>query len=329
MKIFKFIKSKMGIFTLSALLLTSVVSCGTQGTTNSDTSSTSKKYPEKIVMTYVTSPLNVPSIIEKNQSIFENHLKESGKNIKVEYAEITSGADQVQALASGDVQILYAVGATSIVSAASNGADIKVLNMYSRSPGAYAIYSNEEIKSPEDLRGKTIGGPVGTNLHQLLVAYLEKAGMSINDVNYVNMSVADAKVSLDSKSVDAALIAGPTAQLAKNQGYNLVTDGVGLLDAPIAVATTSKFLNENKELLENFREAQEKTYKYIMENKDEVIKTVADTLGLSVSDVEEMYPQYDFNINITEEDKQAFKNVADFMYKNGMIENEFDINNLF
>lgn len=94
---------------------------------------------DKLVLTYVVSPLNVPSIIEKNQKIFAQSFEDMG--ISVEYAEINSGADQTQALASGDVQILYAVGATSVILSAANGADIKVLNMYSRSPKAFCMYS--------------------------------------------------------------------------------------------------------------------------------------------------------------------------------------------
>ena len=89
---------------------------------------------DKLTVTYVTSPLNVPTIIEKDQGIFEKEL-----GVPVEYAELTSGADQTQALASGDVQVLYAVGATSVILSAANGADIKVLNMYSRSPTAFCI----------------------------------------------------------------------------------------------------------------------------------------------------------------------------------------------
>ena len=92
---------------------------------------------DKLVLTYVVSPLNVPSIIERKQGIFAKNFEDMG--ISVEYAEINSGADQTQALASGDVQILYAVGATSVILSAANGADIKVLNMYSRSPKAFCM----------------------------------------------------------------------------------------------------------------------------------------------------------------------------------------------
>ena len=39
--------------------------------------------------------------------------------IHIEYAEITNGSEQVQALLSGDVDILFAVGAPSVILAAS------------------------------------------------------------------------------------------------------------------------------------------------------------------------------------------------------------------
>lgn len=136
----------------------------------------------------VTSPLNLPSIVEKEEGIFTKAFADDG--IEVKYAEITSGADQTQALAAGDVQVLYAVGATSVILSAANDADIKVLNMYSRSPKAFCMYSKDEsISSPADLRGKTIAGPVGTNLHELLAAYLATADMTVDDVNFVNMGI--------------------------------------------------------------------------------------------------------------------------------------------
>ena len=51
------------------------------------------------------------------------------------------------------------------------------------------------------------------------------------------MKIPDAKAALDGKSIDVALLAGPTAYKQK-QGYNLVTNGKGLTDAVIAVAVT-------------------------------------------------------------------------------------------
>ena len=321
MKLSKSITKKMIAALATGALMVSMVGCG---------STTKESNLDKLVITHVTSPLNVPSIVQKDKNMFENEFSENGKKIAVEYAEITSGADQTQALASGDVDVLYAVGGTSVVLAAANGADIKVLNMYSRSPEAFCMYSQDaNIKSAEDLRGKTIVGPVGTNLHQLLIAYLEKAGMSIDDVNYVNMSIPDAKAALDGKSADVALLAGPTAYKAKQQGYNLVTNGKGLTDAVIAVAVRQDFYDAHKEEIDLFMKAEENIVKYINENYDETMDIVAKELDLDRSAVEEMYKQYDFSTKITDEDRKAFQNVADFMFKTKMIDKEFNTDNLF
>ena len=320
MKLTKSIKNKLAVVLAAGVLMTSMVGC----------SSTNESNLEELTITHVTSPLNVPSIIQKNKNMFAEEFKANGKEMTVNYAEITSGADQTQALASGDVDILYAVGGTSVISAAANGADIKILNMYSRSPEAFCMYSHDEnIKSAQDLKGKTIAGPVGTNLHQLLVAYLEKAGMTIDDVNYVNMAIPDAKAALDGKSIDVALLAGPTAYKANKQGYNLVTNGKGLTDAVIAVAVTEEFYNEHKEDIEIFMNAEKNIIKYINENHKEAMEIVAKELDLEKSAVEEMYKQYDFNMETTDADIKAFQNVADFMLKTGMIETEVNAEELF
>ena len=280
---------------------------------------------DKLTVTYVTSPLNVPTIIEKDQGIFEKEL-----GVPVEYAELTSGADQTQALASGDVQVLYAVGATSVILSAANGADIKVLNMYSRSPKAFCMYSKDEtLTTPESLKGKTIAGPTGTNLHELLVSYLAQAGMTLDDVNYVNMTIPDAKAGLDGGSVDVALLAGATAYNAEQQGYHLVADGEGLISALIAVATTLKFYDEHPDVIKKLNAAQEEIASYMADNQEAAMETVAATLDLDVDAVKEMYGFYDFSTEITDADKEGFQKTADFMYESGMIENELDVNTLF
>ena len=321
MKLTKSMKNKLTAVLAGGVLMKSMVGWS---------STTKEAELADLTITHVTSPLNVPSIIQKANNVFANEFKANGKDVTINYADITSGADQTQALASGDVDVLYAVGGTSVISAAANGADIKILNMYSRSPEAFCMYSHDaSIKSAEDLRGKTIAGPTGTNLHQLLVAYLEKAGMTIEDVNFVNMKIPEARAALETKDIDVALLAGPTAYQAQKDEYNLVTNGKGLTDAVIAVAVTEKFYNEHKEDLEIFKQAEANIIKYMNENHDEAMEIVAKELDLDKSAVEDMFKQYDFSLETTDADVKAFQNVADFMLKTGMIENEVKVEDLF
>lgn len=320
--------SRKAIALTMGILVVSLAGCASSGAPTNDQNTESAL--SELAITHVTSPLNVPSIIQKDKNMFAEEFKKNGKDLTVTYAEITSGADQTQALASGDIDVLYAVGGTSVVLAAANDADIKVLNMYSRSPEAFSLYSKDTaMTSAEALRGKTIAGPVGTNLHQLLVAYLKESNMTLEDVNYVNMSIPDAKAALDGGSIDAALLAGPTAYQAKEQGYHMVTDGKGLTDAIIAVAVREDFYNAHKADLNLLVEAQEHLIDYIDAHHDEVMQTVASELDLELDAVEEMFAQYDFDTEITEDDRKAFQNIADFMYETEMIEEKIDTKELF
>ncbi len=285
-----------------------------------------KSNVEKLTFTYVTSPLNMPTIIEKDQQVFARTFD----GIPVNYAEITSGAEQTQALASGDVQVLYAVGATSVILSAANGADIKVLNMYSRSPKAFCLYSRDKnINSPEDLRGKKIAGPAGTNLHELLTAYLATAGMTVSDVDYMSMAIPAAKAALDGGSIDVAMVAGANAYKCQQQGYHKVTDGENLICAIIAVAVTEDFYNQNPDIIEKLADAQKEISAYIKNNPEKTYETVASSLGLTVDAVKEMAEYYDFSTVLTDKDIEGFQKTADFMYESKMISNPFDVKTLF
>ena len=287
-----------------------------------------KETVKDIVVTYVTSPLNVPSIVEKNHSIFAETMKDAGVET-VSYSEITSGADQTQALASGDIHFLYAVGATSVILSAANDADIKIISMYSRSPKAFCLFSNDNtITSPEDLRGKTIAGPQGTILHELLVAYLATAGMTLAAVSLVNTTIPDAMSAMIGGSVDCARLAGAAAYNTQAGGAHLVTNGDGLVEASICCATTQKFYDEHKDIVDSFLKAQETVLDFLKENQETALQETADYLDLDIQAVRDMYDYYNFNMTIQDSDIAAMDSTMRFMLNNDMIEKEVDIASL-
>ena len=287
-----------------------------------------EEVPETITVTFVSSPLNVPSIVEKNHGIFADTFSEIGVKA-VEYSDLTSGADQTQALATGDIQFLYCVGATSVLLAAANDADIRIISMYSRSPKSFCLFSADDaINSPEDLKGKTVAGPVGTILHELLAAYLASGNLTIEDVNFVNSSIPDALAALSGGSADCALLAGAAAYNAANNGTHLVTNGEGLVEATITCATTPAFYDEHPDVVEQFLKGQQAVLDYIGENTDEAIEETAEFLDLTPEAVEDMYANYDFDMTIRDTDIESMENTVQFMMDSGMIDNPVDVESI-
>lgn len=280
-----------------------------------------------VTVTYVKSPLNVPSIVEKDKGMFGDAFK--ALNYQVGYSDLTTGPEQTQALASGDIQFLNAVGATSVILSASNGADIRIISMYSRSPKAFKLFAKDPaIKTPQDLKGKKVAGPKGTILHELLIAYLKTADMTEDDIEFVSMGIPDSQAALVGGSVDAALLAGPAAYNLEKDGYSVVTDGEGLTAATIVTATSGKFFEEHPELVSTFLTGQKKVLDYMKGNYEDIITVTAKETELTEDAVKEMYGMYDFSMEITDNDIEAMKNTEKFMKETGMIENDVDIEKL-
>ena len=312
-------KRILSVLLSAAIAAASLAGCASggqssQAETSQPVSSAAPEFTvDKIGVTYVKSPLNVPSIVEKEQGIFTKAFEEYG--LPVEYSNLTTGPEQTQALASGDIQFLYAVGATSVILSASNGADIKIISTYSRSPEAFRMFAGKDskIQSAADLKGKKIAGPKGTILHELMVAYLATAGLTEKDVEFVSMGIPDAQAALVGGTIDCALLAGPTAYNMEKDGYKIVTTGKGLVDATIVVATSQSFYDKNPLLVKRFLEAQDQIASYMKENSEEILEMTAKETELSIDAVKEMYPMYDFSTEITDADITSMKKTEQFM----------------
>lgn len=327
-------KRILSVLLSAAIAAASLAGCASggqssQAETSQPVSSAAPEFTvDKIGVTYVKSPLNVPSIVEKEKGIFAKAFEEYG--LPVEYSNLTTGPEQTQALASGDIQFLYAVGATSVILSASNGADIKIISTYSRSPEAFRMFAGKDskIQSAADLKGKKIAGPKGTILHELMVAYLATAGLTEKDVEFVSMGIPDAQAALVGGTIDCALLAGPTAYNMEKDGYKIVTTGKGLVDATIVVATSQSFYDKNPLLVKRFLKAQDQIASYMKENSEEILEMTAKETELSIDAVKEMYPMYDFSTEITDADITSMKKTEQFMKDNAMIENDVDIDQL-
>ena len=282
---------------------------------------------KQVAVTYVKAPLNVPSIVEKDKALLAKNFEEAAT--AVVYSDLTTGPEQTQALASGDIQFLNAVGATSVILSASNGAGIKIISMYSRSPEAFVLFTNDpSIQQAADLAGKTIAGPKGTILHELLIAYLATAGLSQDDVQFVDMTIPNSQAALESGDVDCALLAGPTAYNQQKGGKTVLTTGKGLVDATICVATSQKFIDEHPEAVAVFLKTQQEVLDYMAANEDEVMTITAKEVDLTPEAVKEMYGQYDFDMTIKDSDIQALKQTEQFLFDNQMIENRVNVEEL-
>ncbi|MDR1378087.1 MAG: NrtA/SsuA/CpmA family ABC transporter substrate-binding protein [Synergistaceae bacterium] len=265
-----------------------------------------------MTITYVKSPLNIPSIIEKHLGLLEAEFGSLGYTVS--HPEITSGAQQTQAMAAGSVQVANCIGGTSLLLAASQGLDIKIAGIYSRAPKTYSLLVKDPaIKTIADLKGKKVAGPKGTVLHQLLLAGLKKAEVSPLDVEHIEMPIPTATAALMSDSIDGALAAGPAALKAIEGGARVLFDGEGLIEATILIGVSAKALEEVPDLPKRMLDIHRKALAYAADNPEEAAKIVSEETEIEIEQVKEMAKLYDFDPDIRERDIEDLKSTMQFL----------------
>lgn len=277
---------------------------------------------KRLSVTYVASPLNIPSIVEQA----EGRIQAAFPGVKILLPDINAGPKQTAAMASGEVDIAHCLGATSAILAASEGLDIRIVGIYSRAPRAFMIMTNNpEIKTVKDLKGRKVGGPKGTILHQLLAAAAKKAGLGPRDYEFINMGLPFALSALSGRNIDAALLAGPDAYRAAKAGARTLADGFGLVDGTTVIATTKTFLDQYPEAVERFLKMHEETLAAIEEDWGKALKLTERETKLPKEAIEVMAGWYDFTPAIRPADVEELKRTQEFMLENGLQRNRIEI----
>ena len=282
---------------------------------------------KELRVTYVKQPLNIPSIVDKaNQTIVKGFEKDG---TKVTFPEISSGAKQTEALAAGSLDIASCLGGTSAILAASNGADMKVVGIYSRAPKAFNIMVKDPaIKTAADLKGKRVAGPKGTILHQILAAALVKDKLTLKDVEFRSIGIPAAVNALLAGEADAALVAGADVLRAQKAGARILANGEGLVNATIVVGVGGKFLKEHPEAVKKYMALHQESIEFMKKNPDKAFEFTAKETGLAIEDVKQMAPWYDFSTAITEKDIKDLEETQAFLLANDMQKKKIDIKSM-
>ena len=183
-----------------------------------------------------------PLTLAKEAGLFKKH------GLDVTIKKIPQGTRHL-AIASGDIQCAATTVETWIVWNANGVATTQIFQL-DKSYGADGMVVKPGVASIKDLKGKTVAADVpGTATYFTLAWMLAKNGLSIKDVNVVNLSpqaAANAMIA-GTANLDAAMTYEPflSAVRAKPEAGKIIAT---TLDYPMVMDTfgcTPKFLADN------------------------------------------------------------------------------------
>lgn len=172
-----------------------------------------------------------------------------GKSI--EFIQFNSGADVVNAMASGSIDIALS-GSSTTAAGYTRGVDILTVYIYDNISSAEALVVKKNIVSPQSLKGKTIAVPFGSTTHFHLMFALEQFGISTKEVDVIDMSPPDMVAAWERGDIDGGFVWDPALGRMKGKGRVLVTSGdLSSWGKPTfdAMVTSKKFAEKNPKFM--------------------------------------------------------------------------------
>jgi sulfonate transport system substrate-binding protein len=178
-------------------------------------------------------------VIARQQEILEKRF--AARQIAIKWIEFTSGPPLLEAMSRGSVD-LGAVGDTPpIFAQAANANIVYVAGSPITNGQGILVPARSNIRTLSDLRGKRIGFAKGTSAHNVLIAALEKAGLTYQDITPVYLSPPDAGPAFANGSIEAWAIWDPYFAIAEKR-----QNGRILINAH-EVASTNSFYLANRD----------------------------------------------------------------------------------
>ncbi|KAF1023332.1 MAG: putative aliphatic sulfonates-binding protein [Paracidovorax wautersii] len=166
--------------------------------------------------------------ILKAQGTLEKLLAPQG--IQVSWHEFTSGQPLLEALNLGSLDLSADVADTVPLFAQSAGAALTYYARETPAPSAQAIVVREDspIRTLADLKGKKIGFAKAAGAHCLVLAALDRAGLTLADIQPAYLTPADGRAAFDRGAIDAWAIWDPFyAAVQQQDKVRVLADGSG------------------------------------------------------------------------------------------------------
>ena len=248
--------------------------------------------------------------------------------LDVEFIEYDNTTDITQEVLDNNAQ--YGVTYASIIAEYVSGKPIVLLaNFFKQSP--LVIVAQETIKTPRQLKNKTVMGVSNSIDNVILLTMLDKFGISYDDIKNVPSSF-----SIDEfvdKKVDAMSVFTTNEIFKLNEKgikYNIFDPTVyGARYYDINLFTTKKEITENPIRAKNFREASIKGWEYALKHQDEIIDLILKKYNTQKKSKE----AYQFEAKQIEQlmlpnlykigsiDKFRIQSMADIFIQSGLVKN--------
>lgn len=265
--------------------------------------------------------------VARDKGFIEEELEAIG--VKAEFIPMTGAGPAInEALAGGSLDIGFLGDVPAIIGKAA-GIDTQLISFSGLNSGASLVVPKDSaFTTVQDLKGKKIATQKGAFMHKVFIDILTENGLTIEDVEFVNLNAQGSAEALVSGSVDGAVVGGSTLSNLVEKGYGKVL--VDYREHPewncggYGIARTA-YINDNPDIIKALLRALVKAQK-LAKDDDTVMLQQWTTTGDTETSYEYLYPEHNNYYSIKADDAllASGNSTIKFLLDNGLIENEYN-----
>ena len=195
----------------------------------------------------------------------------------------------LEALNLGNIDVSADVADTVPVFAQAAGANLTFVAQESPSPAAQAIVvrADSPIKTVADLKGKKIGFAKAAGVHFLLIAALEKSGLTFKDIEPAYLTPADGRAAFERGAIDAWVVWDPfLAAVQKQSAVRVLADGRDLASYQRYYLAGTSYAKARPDVLGVFFHELQKVGAWVKQSPKDAAALLAPVWGLDAGVIE-------------------------------------------
>jgi sulfonate transport system substrate-binding protein len=251
--------------------------------------------------------------------------------IEVKWIDFQFGPPLLEAINAGSVDFGF-VGDSPPIFAQAGGARVRYVAAVKSDGNTQAIIVPQDspIKTLADLKGKRIAFGKGSSAHNLLVAALEKAGLSWGDITPAPLAPADATAAFIKGSVDAWSIWDPYLALAELKEHARVIAFDKEVHKPNAFYIAgSDFVEKYPSLVARLNAVFASEGQWADTHHEEVAKAQAEATGVDIEAIRRFVDRSNYRVvPVDDEVIKSQQIVADRFARIGLIPKPVNVSDI-
>lgn len=272
-------------------------------------------------------PLYAPLYVAKLKGWVDEEVAKASPGTTVKYAYFEAGAPINESFAAGQ-QDIGLLGDTPTIIGNAAGIERKIIAKTSDGPKTIAVIvaADSKIASAKELKGRKVAVPKATYTEHLLSLVLEQNGLSLKDIEQINLPNGEVPPAIIAGSVEAGAVWEPVlTRFEAQNAVRVLADGTGIKTGVLAIVATPEALKTKREAVKGLLRAYARGAEFVVAHPRESAELVTKEVRLPPELAEKVFAKLNFNPVLTDADAQEFKKTEAYIASIGLIKNRVDV----